>query len=497
MRLHAPRGERTQTMVVDPPATDATPEDFAEPLRSLVNEHVPAGARVLVVSKYDHEALHLRNHESVPFPHTSDGEPTGYSPESSLGAIAHLEAARARGAEYLAFPETALWWLDYYSDFATYIKERYRAVVHQHGRCAIYSLQHRPLSIEESPTRRFEEIVIDFQNQFDRDPAILDWDTRLQLSAVLSRYSVFSPPTNDDVLPYLDHTIDIVAIGAHRSVRLEEARRAAHAALISVTAPPASTDGSEPEPAIDVDWLVPRHHLATTAVSVIVSTAGVESFSKVCLEAVKETSPKNLALEILVIDDDRRDGDSRVHSDGSSADTRMRFIATAPGLDFTQQCNEAAKQAAGDVLVFLSADTIPLQDWLSPLIRTFRTYPNAGVVGAKLLGEDGSLLEVGGNETAQGQPERIGRGNFDIDSPEYRVLRPVDFSSSALLATRRSLFLRLGGFDVGRPSDEGAEYCARVRRAGYTVYARPDTVAIHYGSRYADASNVPSETVSP
>ena len=43
-----------------------------------------------------------------------DGTYAGHHPADSAEAIAHLEALRAKGAEYIVFPQTALWWLDYY-----------------------------------------------------------------------------------------------------------------------------------------------------------------------------------------------------------------------------------------------------------------------------------------------------------------------------------------------------------------------------------------------
>ena len=43
-----------------------------------------------------------------------DGTYAGYHPGTSEEAIEHLEAVRERGAEYILFPQTAFWWLDFY-----------------------------------------------------------------------------------------------------------------------------------------------------------------------------------------------------------------------------------------------------------------------------------------------------------------------------------------------------------------------------------------------
>jgi len=40
----------------------------------------------------------------------------GYCPRGSYEAIAQLEGLRAKGAQYLLFPQTAFWWIDHYPE---------------------------------------------------------------------------------------------------------------------------------------------------------------------------------------------------------------------------------------------------------------------------------------------------------------------------------------------------------------------------------------------
>ena len=49
----------------------------------------------------------------------------------------HLEEVRARGADYLLFPSTAFWWLDFYTDFRHHLDSRYRRVLDEPD-CIIY-----------------------------------------------------------------------------------------------------------------------------------------------------------------------------------------------------------------------------------------------------------------------------------------------------------------------------------------------------------------------
>ena len=62
------------------------------------------------------------------FPQDEDGVYAGYYPKDSTTAIAHLERLRGKGADYLLFPEPALWWLTYYDGLRAYLQDRYEPI---------------------------------------------------------------------------------------------------------------------------------------------------------------------------------------------------------------------------------------------------------------------------------------------------------------------------------------------------------------------------------
>src|SRR5919198_2939095 len=103
--------------------------------REIVRRAVPPGAVVAVVSRGDHELLDLPGRSAWHFPQRSDGAYAGYYPADSAGAIAHLESLRECGAGFIAFPATALWWLNHYDAFRRYLEERYRPVVRDDETC--------------------------------------------------------------------------------------------------------------------------------------------------------------------------------------------------------------------------------------------------------------------------------------------------------------------------------------------------------------------------
>ncbi len=74
----------------------------------------------------------------------------------------------------------------------------------------------------------------------------------------------------------------------------------------------------------------------------------------------------------------------------------VKVITNDENLGFAKACNQGARAARGEFLVFLNNDTIPLKGWLSaPSWTRFKTHPDVAVVGSKLLFEDRSVQHAG------------------------------------------------------------------------------------------------------
>lgn len=122
-------------------------------IREVVGSTLPPRATVLVASKGDPDLLKLDGRRGWHFPRTEDGVYAGHHPADSAAAIAHLEALRTKGAEFLLFPGTAAWWLDYYVGFRRHLERRYRVVVNREDTCTIFALG-RPQSARRPSARR-------------------------------------------------------------------------------------------------------------------------------------------------------------------------------------------------------------------------------------------------------------------------------------------------------------------------------------------------------
>jgi GT2 family glycosyltransferase len=433
--------------------------------REAVRRHVPRKSSILVVSRGDEELLKLYDRQAEHFPQIEGGRYSGYYPHCSLSAVAHLETLRVQGAEYLIFPQTALWWLEKYPDFHRHLQRQYRCLLHNCDIGAVFSLRQPNCWIA------LTEAAAECRLRLGREASLLNWNSGLNLAYSFPEASVFSPPDlSAQALPYLDKSIDLIALPAENEELIAEARRVATQAVLLI--------GRDFD--CTVEWLsdAPADF---PSVSIVIPVYNHAATTAACLTSLVETLPDSFRGEIIVVDDASSDDTPALLDGWKARDARLRFLRNDLNQGFLETARRGAAVAQGEILLFLNNDTVLLPDWLPPLLRVFRDFPQAGAVGGKLLFADGALQEAGGMVFCDGSAANFGRGDHDVDAPQYNVVREVDYCSGALLATRRALFEQIGGFDDRyRPAYyEDADYCFAVRQRGFRVYYQPECAVVH------------------
>jgi GT2 family glycosyltransferase len=124
-------------------AVDSTALRYREQkhkIREVVQQQVPTGSTVMVISKGDSGLLNLPGCEGWHFPQTERGVYAGYHPASSTEAIEHLEMLRARGGSHLLIPSCSLWWLDHYQGFHRHLEQSYTRLTGRVDVCVVYAL---------------------------------------------------------------------------------------------------------------------------------------------------------------------------------------------------------------------------------------------------------------------------------------------------------------------------------------------------------------------
>jgi hypothetical protein len=120
----------------------------------------------------------------------------GYYPGGSCEAIAQLEGLRAKGAQYLLFPQTAFWWIEHYPEFARHLENRYRLIVRRkdtEDACMIFDLCH-PLPQDTS-----------LPGQLEREPTTGRLESRTPDAARLATTSQCAPTAGSPVPTQLNY----------------------------------------------------------------------------------------------------------------------------------------------------------------------------------------------------------------------------------------------------------------------------------------------------
>ncbi|MGQ0622865.1 MAG: glycosyltransferase family 2 protein [Panacagrimonas sp.] len=146
--------------------------------------------------------------------------------------------------------------------------------------------------------------------------------------------------------------------------------------------------------------------------------------------------------------------------------------------------NLGAGIARAPVLVLLNSDVIPVAPgWLRALGDTL-SQAGIGMVGARLLFEDGSLQHAGMCSAPYGPWDGL-----PINLHPGKSLRPVPRQgdeivkavTGACLMLRLETWRALGGLDEGFlvGDFEDSELCARIRRRGHSIALCHDAVLVH------------------
>jgi len=211
-------------------------------------------------------------------------------------------------------------------------------------------------------------------------------------------------------------------------------------------------------------------------VSIIVPVYNQWHYTHVCLESILETTIKH-SYEVILADDGSTDETVRAET------VAENILIVRDGINrrFLLNCNNAAKKARGEYLLFLNNDTKCQPGAIDLLVDALDSDARAAIAGSKLIYPDGRLQEAGGIIWADGSAWNFGRGQ-DPTLPEFNYCKYVDYVSGASLLVRKQIWDHLGGFDerYAPAYCEDSDLCMKVRSLGKEVLYVPGSEVVHY-----------------
>jgi GT2 family glycosyltransferase len=216
---------------------------------------------------------------------------------------------------------------------------------------------------------------------------------------------------------------------------------------------------------------------ASPSASIVVPVHNRAALTGRCLDAVLAHSPAG--SEVIVVDDASTDSTPDVLAGFGDA---IRAVRLARNGGFARACNEGARLAQGDLLVFLNNDTEPHPGWLQALRRYLDEHPAAAVVGGKLLYPTGAVQHAGVAIGQDGYPHNLYAG-FPAEHPAVNRSRRLQAVTGACMLVRRQAFEAAAGFDAGfHNSLEDVDLCLRIGEAGGEIHYCHEAVVTHLES---------------
>ena len=252
-------------------------------------------------------------------------------------------------------------------------------------------------------------------------------------------------------------------------------------------------------PAVEVAWAarhkpVPKPVVRSygtqptnPSLSILVPLYGRHDFADYQLALFADDPDFQTVELIYVVDDPAILGGFRSACPDLYCTFLVPFVLASPcaNLGFAGANNFGAEIARGQYLLFLNSDVLPKRPlWASDLLRIYRSLQSPGMLGAKLLYEDGSIQHAGmafrrysawSDMWINDHPLK-GQSPFGLSG-----VTEVDAVTAACAVMETALYRKLGGFseDYIVGDFEDSDLCLRASSAGRRNYVALDVEMYH------------------
>jgi GT2 family glycosyltransferase len=226
-------------------------------------------------------------------------------------------------------------------------------------------------------------------------------------------------------------------------------------------------------------------------ISIIIVSYNVEKYLRDTIASVIKTAPKHLTYEIIVSDNDSKDG--------SVAMVKKEFpnvilLDNKKNLGFSKGNNVGVKYAKGRYVLFLNPDTVTREHTLETMVKFMDEHPDAGAATCKLemLSGDIDYSSHRGFPTPWNSfcyfsgltkifPTSHIFAGYTQGWADMNAIHEVDCISGAFMIIPRKVGEEVGWWDEDYFfNGEDIDLCFEIRAAGYKIYYVPTVSILHY-----------------
>lgn len=212
-------------------------------------------------------------------------------------------------------------------------------------------------------------------------------------------------------------------------------------------------------------------------------------------QSVERVLGDPLVDEFVIVDNGSSPSEAQRLRGLVARDDRVVLLSGHGNIGFARGANLGARNASGDLLVFLNPDAFLQPGCIAELVREIEGRPAPCIVGGRVLNADrteqrgarrGEITPVSALLSLSTLSKLIpGWRRYEVhweDEAAPDQAQPVPTISGACFCMRRHDFDAVGGFDEGYFLHvEDVDLCWRVRQQGGEVLFHPKAEVIHLG----------------
>jgi hypothetical protein len=236
-----------------------------------------------------------------------------------------------------------------------------------------------------------------------------------------------------------------------------------------------------------VEALRPRRSVSVVMVVYMTGEALEQSVERVLADPLVD--------EFVIVDNGSSPMEAQRLRGLAARDDRVLLLTGHGNIGFARGANLGARNAQGDLLVFLNPDAFLQPGCVAELVREVEGRASPCIVGGRILNADrteqrgarrGDITPVSALLSLSGLARKLpGLHRYEVhwegeSLPEGAA--PAPTISGACFCMRRTDFDAVGGFDEGYFLHvEDVDLCWRVREAGGEVLFHPKAEVVHLG----------------
>jgi len=217
-------------------------------------------------------------------------------------------------------------------------------------------------------------------------------------------------------------------------------------------------------------------------VSIVTVNFNHSNLTILLIRSLKKCTYKN--IEIIVVDNGSKSDNPLLITDEFPD---VKLVILPNNLGFAGGNNEGMRYAVGAYILLLNNDTEVDKGFLEPLVETFLTHSDAGIVSPRLMyfySPEMKTIQFAGSHRINlmtGRNSTI--GSNEIDTGQYDYVCKSDYAHGSALMLSRQVLNEVGCMpDVYFLYYEEYDWCIAAEKKGFNVYYAGTSKVFHKGS---------------